>query len=221
MKILHKTIRKATEDIEGLRFNTAISQFMIFVNHFTKTGRRPRACLQPFVQLLCPFAPHMAEELWQKLVRRHRFVMTLNGHQYLEQYHAAFLGGGVVNPLNLRFAPRELAYVLRDSGTKVCFVDAIFAPLIDAVRNDAGLEHVVLIGQGDVPWIVLGDPEGNAFCVMEERSAYAGTGTPLGAARRLGRRSERPHAGRGRVGALARRVPHGQPRGRSPVRMSA
>ncbi len=67
LKILHKTIRKATEDIEGLRFNTAISQFMIFVNHFTKTGRRPRACLTPFVQLLCPFAPHMAEELWEKL----------------------------------------------------------------------------------------------------------------------------------------------------------
>jgi long-chain acyl-CoA synthetase len=53
----------------------------------------------------------------------------------------------VVNPLNLRFAPKELAYVLRDSGTKVCFVDAIFAPLIDAVKADAGLEHVVLIGR--------------------------------------------------------------------------
>ncbi|MFZ4721312.1 MAG: AMP-binding protein, partial [Ilumatobacteraceae bacterium] len=47
-------------------------------------------------------------------------VMTLNSPEYLELYHAAFLGGGVVNPLNLRFAPKELAYVLRDSGTKVC-----------------------------------------------------------------------------------------------------
>ena len=78
-------------------------------------------------------------------------VMTLNSPEYLQLYHAAFLGGGVVNPLNLRFAPRELAYVLRDSGTKVCFVDAFFAPLIEAVKADAGLEHVVLIGQGDVP----------------------------------------------------------------------
>ena len=67
LKILHKTIRKATEDIEGLRFNTAISQFMIFINHFTKVARRPRQCLQPFVQLLNPFAPHLAEELWQQL----------------------------------------------------------------------------------------------------------------------------------------------------------
>ena len=78
-------------------------------------------------------------------------VMTLNSAEYLELYHAAFLGGGVINPLNLRFAPKELAYVLRDSGTKVIFVDAIFAPLIDAVKADAGLEHVVLIGGGDVP----------------------------------------------------------------------
>ncbi|MBI4933054.1 MAG: AMP-binding protein [Actinobacteria bacterium] len=81
-------------------------------------------------------------------------IMTLNSPEYLELYHAAFLGGGVVNPLNLRFAPKELAYVLRDSGTKVCFVDGFFAPLIDAVKADAGIEHVVLIGQGDVPHTV-------------------------------------------------------------------
>ena len=78
-------------------------------------------------------------------------VMTLNSAEYLELYHAAFLGGGVVNPLNLRFAPKELAYVLRDSGTKVCFVDFIFAPLIDKVKEEAGLEHVVLVGGGDGP----------------------------------------------------------------------
>jgi len=84
--------------------------------------------------------------------RADRFaIMTLNSPEYLELYHAAFLGGGVVNPLNLRFAPKELAYVLRDSGTKVCFVDAFFAGLIDSVKEEAGLEHVVLIGAGDVP----------------------------------------------------------------------
>ncbi len=67
LKILHKTIRKVTEDIEQLRFNTAISQMMIFVNHFTKENRRPRSCLKPFVQLLNPFSPHLCEELWEKL----------------------------------------------------------------------------------------------------------------------------------------------------------
>jgi len=81
-------------------------------------------------------------------------IMTLNSPEYLEMYHAAFLGGGVVNPLNLRFAPKELAYVLRDSGTKVCFVDGFFAGLIDKVKEEAGLEHVVLVGGGDVPHTV-------------------------------------------------------------------
>jgi len=81
----------------------------------------------------------------------HFAVMSLNGHEYLELWHAAFLGAGVINPLNLRLAPKELTYILRDSGTKVCFVDAFFASAIDAVREDAGLEHVVLIGDGDVP----------------------------------------------------------------------
>jgi len=67
LKITHKTIKKVTEDIEALRFNTAISQMMIFINHMTKHERRSKVCLKPFVQLLNPFAPHFAEELWEKI----------------------------------------------------------------------------------------------------------------------------------------------------------
>ena len=78
-------------------------------------------------------------------------VMALNSHQFLELYHAAFLGTGVVNPLNLRLAAKELAFILADSGTKVCFTDAFFAKVIDQVRDEVGLEHVVLIGDGDAP----------------------------------------------------------------------
>ena len=53
-----------TEGIEGLRFNTAISQMMIFTNEMTKAQQRPRSVIEPFVLLLSPFAPHVAEELW-------------------------------------------------------------------------------------------------------------------------------------------------------------
>jgi leucyl-tRNA synthetase len=67
LKITHKTIQKVTEDIENMRFNTAISQMMIWVNHMTKLPVKPKACLKPFVQLLNPFAPHIAEELWEML----------------------------------------------------------------------------------------------------------------------------------------------------------
>ena len=63
-RLLHQTIKKVTEDIEALRFNTAISQMMIFTNEMTKAQPRPRGVIEPFVLLLSPFAPHLAEELW-------------------------------------------------------------------------------------------------------------------------------------------------------------
>ena len=92
------------------------------------------------------------------LSRTDRFaVMALNSHQYLELYHAAFLGAGIVNPLNLRLAPKELEFILQDSGTTVCFVDQFFAPLVEKIRAETALEKVVLIGDGDVPHDVAYD----------------------------------------------------------------
>ncbi|MBM3859475.1 MAG: leucine--tRNA ligase [Verrucomicrobia bacterium] len=67
LKVLHQTIKKVGEDIEALAFNTAISQMMIFVNEVTAQQSRPRTVLEPFVLLLAPYAPHLAEELWQIL----------------------------------------------------------------------------------------------------------------------------------------------------------
>lgn len=66
-KALHKTIKKVTEDIERLNFNTAISQMMILVNELYKTDARPRELFKVLSQLLMPFAPHLAEELWSRL----------------------------------------------------------------------------------------------------------------------------------------------------------
>ena len=66
-RLLHQTIKKVTDDLEALRFNTAIAQMMVFTNEVTKLKTRPRALLEPFVLLLSPFAPHIAEELWERL----------------------------------------------------------------------------------------------------------------------------------------------------------
>ncbi|WP_144939335.1 leucine--tRNA ligase [Paenibacillus sp. 32O-W] len=63
----HKTIKKVTEDYEALRFNTAISQLMIFVNEAYKADSLPWEAMENFVQMLSPIAPHIAEELWEKL----------------------------------------------------------------------------------------------------------------------------------------------------------
>ena len=66
-KDLHATIKKVTEDIESLSFNTAISQMMIFVNAFTNAEIIPLSAMRTFLVLLNPFAPHLASELWEKI----------------------------------------------------------------------------------------------------------------------------------------------------------
>ena len=67
LRILHKTIKAVTEDIEKLSFNTAISRMMEFTNEVGQNDVRPKSILEPFVLLLSPFAPHLAEECWQIL----------------------------------------------------------------------------------------------------------------------------------------------------------
>ncbi len=66
-RVLHKTIKAVTDDLEQMSFNTAIARMMEFTNFFLKADVRPRAAMEQFVLLLSPFAPHMAEELWQAL----------------------------------------------------------------------------------------------------------------------------------------------------------
>ena len=67
LKALHEAIKKVTEDIEGMRFNTAISALMIFVNEANGWKSIPRSVAEPFVILLSPFTPHLAEELWNRM----------------------------------------------------------------------------------------------------------------------------------------------------------
>ena len=66
-KLLHKTIKKVSEDIENLSFNTAISAMMIFMNELYKAEVKPKQALKTLAQLLMPFAPHFSEEIWEKL----------------------------------------------------------------------------------------------------------------------------------------------------------
>jgi leucyl-tRNA synthetase len=66
LKTLHKTIKKIIEDIERFSFNTSVSSFMICVNELTDLKCNKRAILEPLLVLLSPYAPHIAEELWEK-----------------------------------------------------------------------------------------------------------------------------------------------------------
>jgi leucyl-tRNA synthetase len=66
-RLLHETIQKVTDDTEHLRFNTAISQMMVFMNHIQGVPAWSHHSARVFLQLLAPYAPHIAEELWVRL----------------------------------------------------------------------------------------------------------------------------------------------------------
>lgn len=88
LRVLHQTIKSVTRDIESLGFNTAISRMMEFVNEFLALDVRPRAVLDPFVLLLSPFAPHLAEELWELLGHKTSLAhepWPVHDEKYLEE----------------------------------------------------------------------------------------------------------------------------------------
>jgi leucyl-tRNA synthetase len=75
-KVLHQTIKKVTDDTEGLRFNTAIACMMEYTNAATKWETRPREVLEPLLSMLGVYAPHVSEELWSRLGRTEPLAMA-------------------------------------------------------------------------------------------------------------------------------------------------
>jgi leucyl-tRNA synthetase len=73
-RALHLAIRKVTEAVDSLRFNTAISELMVFVNEALRAPRISRGSLSAFVRILAPFAPHLAEELWRERLGEPRSI---------------------------------------------------------------------------------------------------------------------------------------------------
>jgi long-chain acyl-CoA synthetase len=119
-------------------------------------------------------------------------VLAGNSRYYVNLWHAAFFGGGIVTPLNTRLAPAELAFILQDSAARVLYVDATFAALADSIRAELpDLEHIVLIGDADVAYDltldeVVASGEAEVIDVNEDDLAvlmYTGgtTGLPKGA----------------------------------------
>ena len=87
-------------------------------------------------------------------------VLATNGHEFLELYHAALFGVGIINPLNIRFTPAELAYVLHDSGSRIVFTDPLFAKLLRRARDEEGvqIDKLVIIG-GEIGDGITGDDD--------------------------------------------------------------
>jgi leucyl-tRNA synthetase len=67
LRVFHQTVKKVTDDVPALRFNTAIAQMMIFINEAYKLERLPKQLMNDFLVILAPFAPHITDELWSIL----------------------------------------------------------------------------------------------------------------------------------------------------------
>ncbi|AEF81610.1 leucine--tRNA ligase [Leadbettera azotonutricia] len=75
-RLLHKTIKKVGQDTDTLNFNTAISQMMIYSNELAKLAEVPRSLWEPLVQMIAPYAPHLGEELWERLGHKESISKT-------------------------------------------------------------------------------------------------------------------------------------------------
>jgi len=91
LKALHACIKKVTEDLDGMRFNTAISAMMVFINEAMTWQTKPLPVMKTFLQLLAPFAPHLAEELWARLHSTFGQVATSLAYAPWPKFDAALL----------------------------------------------------------------------------------------------------------------------------------
>ena len=85
LKVFHKTIKKITFDIDNYSFNTSVSEFMICANELSSLKCNKKSILEPLVVALAPFAPHIAEELWEKLGHQDT-IFNASFPQHDEQY---------------------------------------------------------------------------------------------------------------------------------------
>jgi leucyl-tRNA synthetase len=139
-RILHKTIKAVTADTESMRFNTAIARMMEFVNFFTKAKNRPKSAMRSFSLLLSPYAPHIAEELWQVLGGKE----TLAYEPWPEFDETLTVEDSVQIPVQINGKLRSKVTVA---------VDADKATLEEAARGDAKI--VEILAEMDVVKVVV------------------------------------------------------------------
>jgi len=140
-RMLHRTVKAVTEDIEQLAFNTAIARMMEFVNFFTKQDRRPVSAMERFVLLLSPFAPHLAEELWQALGH----TDTLAYEPWPHYDEAALRESTIEVPVQINGKLRSRISVPADAGPKDLEAAALADPRIAELLAGKTIRKAIVV----------------------------------------------------------------------------
>ena len=145
-KIIHATIKKVTEDIEALAFNTAISQMMIFVNTFTTAERRPVTAVRTLLILLNPFAPHLSEELWERLSQRFPIFSGQISQQAWPVWDDAYLVEDEVEIIvQVNGKLRDRITVRKDLDNKAVEEAALAAPKVKESTTGKTVRKIVVV----------------------------------------------------------------------------
>lgn len=145
-KVIHASIKKVTEDIESLGFNTAISQMMIYVNAFTGVTPRPLSALRTLLQLLNPFAPHLTRELWDKLDERFGATAVAIEDQPWPSYDEAYLVEDEIEiVVQVNGKNRDRLVVSKDATKDELEAIALAAPKVKEITDGKAIKKVIVV----------------------------------------------------------------------------
>jgi leucyl-tRNA synthetase len=145
-KVVHSTIKKVSEDLESLSFNTAIAQMMIFVNEFTGAEIRPVEALRTLLTLLSPFAPHLADELWWRLSTRFSGFEGLACQQPWPKWREEFLTEvevEIVIQINGKW--RDKVTVRKDLGKAELEQAALASRKVREATRDKSVRKIIVV----------------------------------------------------------------------------
>ncbi|HXC97843.1 MAG TPA: class I tRNA ligase family protein [Verrucomicrobiae bacterium] len=155
LKTLHACIKKVTEDLDGLRFNTAISALMVFINEAMTWPTRPRTVLRDFLILLQPFAPHIAEELWSKVqgpkskgaeADENETPLQSLGYQPWPKYDAALLVENILEiPVQVNGKLRDVIKIAADASQAELEAAALASEKVKLFMEGKTIKKIIVV----------------------------------------------------------------------------
>ncbi|KAF0176985.1 MAG: Leucyl-tRNA synthetase [Limisphaerales bacterium] len=155
LKVLHACIKKVTEDLDHLRFNTAISAMMVFVNEANGWQTRPFSVMRTFLQLLAPFAPHLTEELWSRLHRTFGQNPPSLGYSPWPSYDPALLVESEIEiPVSVNGKHRDVIRVAVDADNATLEAAAKAAEKVQPFLEGKTVRKVIIVPKKMVNLVV-------------------------------------------------------------------